>query len=612
MKGARGWLMTLLGMLLWFFGAAEAARVALVIGNGAYDPQTGWIPLGSPPKDAAAVGRLLRERLHFDSVIERKNLNRIEMLQALDALQQELKAGDTAFVYYSGHGTQSGDDNYLIPVDAGAPTSALMLQGQSLALRHLMGILEQKQTALNVVVLDACRNNPLTVGKSWGGSGLKGLGRDDLGGETLIAFATAPGRTAADGNGGDLSPYTAVLVEQLGQRQHLWKLFGAVGKRVEEASGGQQRPWMNSSLSDEHYLDGGVVPPPPTGNEEEKYWQEVKSCGKPECFRAYLRKYPRGRYMELAQAQVEEPAKPPVETPVARPLERAKPVVESRPSFEPEMVWIKGGTFQMGSSALELGHQNDEHLHDVTVKEFKIGKHEVTVREFRRFVEATNYQTDAEKQSDGKKGCWARDGNDKAMDWDWREWANWRKPNKDQLTQDNHPVACVSWNDAMAYIHWLNNETGKQFRLPTEAEWEYAARGGTKTARFWGEKPGDACSYANVTDRTLVPPTNDSWSHPHECTDGYPFASPVEKFKPNPFGLHDMLGNVWEWVCSEYQENYNGSEIQCVPKNHTKEILSRGGSWYNLPTCVRSAFRFRNTPNARNATIGFRLASSVF
>ncbi|MCP4408208.1 MAG: SUMF1/EgtB/PvdO family nonheme iron enzyme, partial [Gammaproteobacteria bacterium] len=259
-------------------------------------------------------------------------------------------------------------------------------------------------------------------------------------------------------------------------------------------------------------------------------------------------------------------------------------------ALEPEMVAVKGGCFQMGSPESEAGRDDDEHRHRVCVEGFRLGKTEVTVGEFRRFVKATGYRSDAEKDAGGKKGCRSLIEEEDKLKWDWEAGRNWRRPVlPDRFQQtDRHPVACVSWNDAMAYIVWLNKESGEHYRLPTEAEWEYAARGGSTKARFWGDDPDRACRYANVADQTKDGTW--SWGSPkHECKDGYFFASPVGSFRKNDYGLHDMLGNVWEWTCSEFDAGYGGKEEKCVGKKHAARPVLRGGSWVNVPERVRSA-----------------------
>jgi formylglycine-generating enzyme required for sulfatase activity len=167
-------------------------------------------------------------------------------------------------------------------------------------------------------------------------------------------------------------------------------------------------------------------------------------------------------------------------------------------------------------------------------------------------VQEKGYKTEAE--TGGGTYIWNR-GKGK---WEIKKGAYWDNPGFNQI--DRHPVTCVSWNDAQAFIKWLNKKTGSSYRLPSEAEWEYAARAGTKTARFWGDDPNDACSYANVADQTKSPDGKFQWSDIHECTDGYWFTAPVGSFRSNAFGLYDMLGNVSEW-CQDVYGNYTAGSL---------------------------------------------------
>jgi formylglycine-generating enzyme required for sulfatase activity/uncharacterized caspase-like protein len=258
----------------------------------------------------------------------------------------------------------------------------------------------------------------------------------------------------------------------------------------------------------------------------------------------------------------------------------------------PEMVWIPGGRFKMGD--LQGGGDSDEKpVHWVSVSPFAMGKYELTVGEFQLFVKASGYKTDAEKGD----GCWAiKDGS-----WDYVKGANWRNP---YFSQNNtHPVTCISWNDASAYAEWLSRQTGQQYRLPTEAEWEYAARAGTTTSRYWGNNPDKACGYANVADKTAKKKYS-NWSI-HNCTDGYVYTAPVGRFKPNAFGLFDMIGNLWEWTCSEYESKYTGKEKRCVKS--AGRFAARGASWIGKAGWARSAGRFRDAPTIRYVRLGVRL-----
>jgi formylglycine-generating enzyme required for sulfatase activity len=257
-------------------------------------------------------------------------------------------------------------------------------------------------------------------------------------------------------------------------------------------------------------------------------------------------------------------------------------------SLGPEMVWIPAGRFRMGD--IQGGGDSDEKpVHWVSVDKFAMGRYELTVGEFRAFVKATGYKTDAEKEGD----CLS-----------WVGSANWRNPGFYQT--ENHPVVCVSWNNATAYAAWLSRQTGHTYRLPTEAQWEYAARAGTTTSRYWGNDQNDACRYANVADKTAK--NKYSYWTIHNCTDGYVYTAPTGSFKPNAFDLFDMLGNVWEWTCSEYDNRYNGKESKCISQKSGSLRALRGGAWYDLPRYVRAAFRGRYSHGNRDGDVGVRLA----
>jgi formylglycine-generating enzyme required for sulfatase activity len=277
-----------------------------------------------------------------------------------------------------------------------------------------------------------------------------------------------------------------------------------------------------------------------------------------------------------------------------------------------EFVFVKGGCFHMGVTYghKRIGEDKDERpVHEVCVGDFYMGKYEVTVEQFRKFVSNTGYKTDAEKNAGGYNGCWAYDADDSDKLWKPRDWANWKNPNKYQENQDRHPVSCVSWNDAKEFTKWLGSKNGKSYRLPTEAEWEYAARAGTETRNFWGNNKDDACKYANVADNTNLPKGR-IWNDKHGCTDGYAFAAPVGEFKPNAFGFYDMMGNVWEWCENWFDKDNN----QISPKNNQRvpeterRIEGRGGSWGSGPQGIRATRRDASgVPLVRSYDTGFRV-----
>jgi len=249
-------------------------------------------------------------------------------------------------------------------------------------------------------------------------------------------------------------------------------------------------------------------------------------------------------------------------------------------SLGPEMVWIPAGRFRMGDIQ-GGGYRNEKPVHWVSVDKFAMGRYEVTVAEFRRFVNATGYRTDAEKEG----SCW------------WDEGKNWRNLGFSQT--DTHPVVCVSWNDATAYTEWLSKQTGHTYRLSTEVQWEYADRAGSITKYWWGNTASH--EYANYgKDQCCegLAKGKDSWV----------YTSPVGSFAANPFGLYDTVGNVWEWTCSEYEDKYSGKEQRCA--NRGSRLVLRGGSWSTEPRNVRAATRGIYSHGVRNNIVGFRLAKS--
>ena len=249
----------------------------------------------------------------------------------------------------------------------------------------------------------------------------------------------------------------------------------------------------------------------------------------------------------------------------------------------PEMVWVPAGTFYMGATYSDEDGESDEYpRHAVDMPQpFAVAKYETTVAEFREFVFVTKYLTEAEKTG----GCHA-----------YKKWwythadISWRVPGYEQ--QENFPVVCVSWNDAVAYTKWLSDQTGKNYRLPTEAEWEYVVRSGTKTRYWWGDT-GD-CLQANCNAFKA------QWLHKQ--------SNPVGSFKSNAFGIYDMTGNVWEWVSSEYMSPYDGNELVSSDKAAHEGLRGmRGGSWYNWIVDLRSSNRATRPPTEGWSTVGFRV-----
>jgi formylglycine-generating enzyme required for sulfatase activity len=287
----------------------------------------------------------------------------------------------------------------------------------------------------------------------------------------------------------------------------------------------------------------------------------------------------------LLGEKVEEPAvRAPEPAVVAKP---AGPEPRITNSIGMTFVYIKPGTFMMGSPLYETGRDNDETQHQVTLtKGFYMGETEVTVGQWRTFARDSGYRTEAETGGGAFVNISGK--------WEKKEGYYWDNPGFAQ--SENHPVTCVSWNDAQAFIRWINSKEGADYRLPTEAEWEYAARAGTQMARFWGEDPDQACDYANVADHTEW--SGRKWNNPHNCRDGHWFTAPVGSFRPNPWGLYDMIGNVWEW-CQDWKGDYPTSSVTDPTGPYSgSNRVNRGGSWGNF---ARTAVRLIETSTPRRA-----------
>lgn len=257
---------------------------------------------------------------------------------------------------------------------------------------------------------------------------------------------------------------------------------------------------------------------------------------------------------------------------------------------KPTIEWaeIPAGTFTMGSPESEAYREKDETEHQVTLSAFKMSKYEVIVGQFKAFVDATGYITDADKG--GGSYIWT------GSKWKLKNRVNWKcdVAGKERLLSEyNHPVIHVSWNDAKAFADWMG------CRLPTEAEWEYAARAGTTTpfytgnclstdqANYNGNYPYSVCSKGTYREKTTT----------------------VGSFAANAYGLYDMHGNVWEW-CSDWYGDYSAG-AQTNPKGPSSgsDRMDRGGCWdYDARYC-RAAIRNSSNPDYRYDNIGFRLVS---
>ena len=259
-------------------------------------------------------------------------------------------------------------------------------------------------------------------------------------------------------------------------------------------------------------------------------------------------------------------------------------------SVKQELLLVPAGTFTMGSPETEKNREPNETQHEVTISHsFYMGKYHVTVGQFSEFVKATAYKTEAEKS--GKVLIWNGRKSEE------RQGASWKDPGFNQT--DDHPVVLVSWNDAQEFVKWVGGQTGKAVRLPTEAEWEYACRAGTKTVFCNGNwieelKKVGWCSYDGNYGSTRG-------------------TKPAGSFQPNAWGLYDMHGNAWQW-CRDLYGDYPtsvSSDPQGANTQSSNRVL-RGGSWLNIPSCCRSAYRNKYSQGFYDNDSGFRVLVPAF
>lgn len=287
---------------------------------------------------------------------------------------------------------------------------------------------------------------------------------------------------------------------------------------------------------------------------------------------------------------------------------------ESSSGVNIDMVFIKGGTFNMGSPSSEVDRGDDEYQHSVTLSDFYMGKYEVTVSQFKKFIDETGKQTDADKN--GWSYIW--NGSELKL----KEGVNWKCDIKGEvysgnLSDNNYPVIHVSWNDAVAYCEWLSKKCEKTYRLPTEAEWEYACRNVASTLRDHSvQNASDVSTPFNTGSNLTTSQANYNGNYPYN---GHSKGTYMEKtmlvgsYSPNAMGLYDMNGNVCEWCSDWYSVDYYTSSPRKNPKGPNIALLYhvyRGGSWNDYAQSCRSAARNFSNPDAHSPDLGFRLVCS--
>lgn len=555
------------------------SRVALVIGNAAYAEAS----LANAASDARAVADALRQG-EFD-LVSVENADKAALERAVATFRGKLARGGHAVVFYAGHAVQMRGRNFLVPVDARLRGQA-DIPRETFDLDQLVDALIVSRPASAVVVLDAARDNrwQAAIGP---GKGLAAIERLE---NIAIMAPVAPGRTVADVPGRPNPAVEewlkAIRTPGLDMTTALTRTRDAVSRATRRA----QQVWISSPPA------AGLVvtplgrpvavalntraitsaPPPPgpqsdqLGPYELSFWETIRNSENPAEYRAYLDAYPNGRFAPLARtreqfyrerAQRGTPGQAPAAAASAQPPRPGAAPAPARTVRDcddcPELALIPAGSFEMGSNEM---FEFEKPVRSVAIAgAFYIGTHEVTFEQWDACV--------------AQGGCSHRPGDR-------------------NLGRGKRPVTDIHWNDAGAYVVWLSLKTGRKYRLPTEAEWEYAARGGTTTSYPWGasvDKDKANCNGCNAQPRRQ--------------------AGEVGQFPPNGFGLYDMAGNAAEWVADCWSENYRSAprDGSAYSPPGCRERVLRGGSFNNDPRYLRSAARFKYESDVRFYTNGFRV-----
>jgi formylglycine-generating enzyme required for sulfatase activity len=581
------------------FQQSGQKRFALVLANEAYENKA----LTNILNDARAISRTLQQ-LGFD-VTSGLNQTRSGMFSALRTFRDKLTPGCIALVYYSGHGAQVGGENYLIPVNNQGLQKASDLPDEAMPLGRILDALGKSDGQLNLIILDACRDNPFPGAKSLGGDkGLAVVSRNVSG--TLIAFAASPGEVASSNPTGKNSLFTEELVKNLPKPGlRLEDVFLTTRKAVRERSGGKQIPQEYGSLESVVFLAGGATNYPTSNNSPEiklsatairlelvgvpsgakvliddavlsgtvftdeiaEKTKEVEVSVSASGFRPYVGKVTltRGSASSLRVMMEPKATKPVIPvTPKAASRLTDYPALKA---YVESLRTISAGTFQMGSDS---GNSSEKPVHTVTLSAFRMGVAPVTVSVWKEYCAATGTKLP------------------EAPSWG--------------LLVD-HPVVNVSWNDIVGsdgkggFCAWASDLSGFQLTLPTESQFEYAARGGVHGQSFpWGNDYDDSKVWSSVIySRNKTAPGNRALN-----------------IYRNAFGLSDMAGNIWHWCIDFYGSYEPSAQTDAISRcsNSEKFPCLRGGSWgYGNPDFFRCAKRFRLDPESRFSYIGFRLSA---
>jgi formylglycine-generating enzyme required for sulfatase activity len=559
-------------------------KYALLVGVYKYAKTSELRDLQFPERDMEDLATVLRdggyrpENLVLMTQTAGAKPGNFRFLPLAANIRKELKAllrdrikADSVLVAFAGHGIQfrGSEEVYFCPADARPDDKATLI-----SLDEVYQALAGCQAQLKLLLSDACRNDPVAVVSRRATVDVQSVTRPQLlkpPGGVAALFSCSEGELAFENDTLKHGVFFHFVIQGLrgeadfdkNQEVALQELAFFTTRRVldfvrAEYDGVRQMP----------VLKGEVAGLPVLAS--------------------------------LDRSRIRVPDRPvPPSTPT--PGEKKHSTVTN--SIGMKLTLITAGTFQMGSPESDTeAFASEKPQHRVRITQpFYLGVHEATRGQFRRFVDEAGYQTEAEK--DGKGG-WG--WNEEAKKFEQNTRYTWQNPGFEQT--DDHPVVNVSWNDAVAFAAWLSRKEGNTYRLPTEAEWEYACRAGTTTRYSMGDDPEGLVAVGNIADGTAKAKYPD-WTT-IAARDGYIYTAPVGRFQPNRFGLYDMHGNVYEWCSDGYAADYYKQSPVDDPPGAAGAALRvrRGGSWGYDPRLCRSASRNWDSPGYRSSFVGFRLA----
>ncbi len=605
-----------------FADEPTAKKYALLIGVSRYEhaemnrPQ----PLEFPEEDARALATVLAESGYKTLVLVGEDAKRARIVDELAQLKREANDAGSILVGFFGHGVeyqgkfngQETAESYFCPYDVELRVAkdsqgrTLFTEGKqemvepdpdtAIGMTEVFTSLRLSKAGRRIVLADCCRNDPNAArGRSFGAN----VKISDLPERTAALFACSSGEKAFEDKTAGHGVFTQAVLERIREHKEDSPLTAAllgehlemnVPKRVSKLTKGREKQtprYLSINTVDLQLLRTDRRLPPPIFNFADSSRSESEALAAQQAWAKYT-----GQELFFSNSIGMQ----------FRLLPPGEFMMGSNDSKEE----LKAKGFSVRED-FDFSAEHPQHRVQIT-KPFCVGVHEVTLSQFLKYYNAdrVNHKTDAEKDGKGGSGF---DGSSYGQKPEYVAWnTGWNKPVEKYM---NHPVVNVSWNDAVGFCEWLSKGEGREYRLLTEAEWEYACKSGANGTLFsFGSNYNEMVKFCNIGDMTAKKFFGDSWGNHHSGEDGYVHTSVVGSFPANSFGLYDMHGNVHEWCADGFDSDAYSSRGYCVNDPFVKEgsyRVVRGGSWDYAPIHSRSAQRDGDDEDKRSCHLGFRV-----